>query len=61
MKFDAAGNVIGDLDPTTAVADRVLFFGIEGGFKIAGMGLQIRLGLSELGPLEVQISAAYRC
>ena len=58
MKFDAAGNVIGDLDSTTPVADRVLFFGIEGGFKIAGMGLQIRLGLSELGPLEVQIVAA---
>ncbi len=58
MKFDAAGNVIGDFDSTTPVADRVLFFGIEGGFKIAGMGLQIRLGLSELGPLEVQIVAA---
>ena len=58
MRFDAAGNTIGDLDATTPVADRVLFFGIEGGFKIAGMGLQIRLGLSELGPLEVQIVAA---
>ena len=57
MKFDAAGNVIGDF-ASTEVADRVLFFGIQGGFKLAGMGLEIRLGLSELGPLEVQITAA---
>ncbi len=58
MKFDANGNVIDIFDTTTPVADRVLFFGIEGGFTIAGLGLTIRLGLSELGPLGVQITAA---
>ena len=47
MRFDATGNVIGDFDRTTPVADRVLFFGIEGGFNLAAIGgLTIRLGLS---------------
>ncbi|HEY3485966.1 MAG TPA: hypothetical protein VGK49_11310, partial [Ilumatobacteraceae bacterium] len=58
MKFDASGNVIDPFNTTTEVADRVLFFGIEGGFKLAGMGLTIRLGLTELGPLGVQITAS---
>ncbi len=55
MRFDANGNVIGDFDRTTPVADRVFFFGIEGGFSLAGIGgLTIRLGLVELGPLGVR-------
>src|SRR6267142_3158438 len=42
--------------PDDQVVDRILFVGIQGGFTVAGLGLNIRLGLSELGPLGVFIN-----
>ncbi len=58
MKLDADGNVIDVTDPTEPT-DRVLFFGIEGGFSLPAVGgLTIRFGLSELGPLGVLITAS---
>ena len=45
------------LDTTTPVVKRVFYLGIQGGFSMAGMGgFTIRLGLSELGPLQVFIN-----
>ena len=58
LKLDANGNMIGDLDTTTPVKDRIFFLGVQGGFSLAGIGgLTIRFALSELGPLSVLISA----
>nr|NLI49984.1 hypothetical protein [Propionibacterium sp.] len=54
IKLDANYAIIGVADTTAPVFKRVFCLGIEGGFAIAGMaGLTIRLGLSELGPLQV--------
>ncbi|MEQ2009497.1 MAG: hypothetical protein ABMA26_22165, partial [Limisphaerales bacterium] len=45
------------LDTTTEVVDRVIFFGVEGGFTVSGTsGFLIRFALSELGPLGVFIN-----
>ncbi len=58
VKLDAHGNMIADTDTTTPVASRVFFVGISGGFAFSGLsGFTIQLGLSSLGPLDVQISA----
>jgi len=47
LKIDAAGNLIGSLDTSTAVADRVFFIGVEGGLTIAGQGgFKIRFAIS---------------
>ena len=55
LKLDATGSVIGDFDTTTPVADRVLLLRHRGRLQDRRHGgLTIRLGLSELGPLEVQ-------
>ena len=57
LKLDSTYGIIGPLDTTTPVFKRVFYLGIEGGFKIAGLaGFKIRLGLSELGPLQVFIN-----
>ena len=57
MRLDAQLNPIGVFDRTTPVAKRVFYLGIQGGFSIAGMaGFTIRIGLSELGPLQVFIN-----
>ena len=59
IKVDAAGNAIADTDTTTPVAQRVFFAGLQGGFKMAGIGgFTIRLALSDLGPLTVFLSAS---
>ncbi|HND56210.1 MAG TPA: hypothetical protein PLV92_27525, partial [Pirellulaceae bacterium] len=59
VPFDASGNAIPDSDLTTEAVDRVFFVGLEGGFSMAGIGgFTIRLGLSELGPLGVLITAS---
>ncbi|MGV2335264.1 MAG UNVERIFIED_CONTAM: hypothetical protein LVR18_14500 [Planctomycetaceae bacterium] len=56
LKLDASGDIIGSLDTSTPVADRVFFIGVEGGFEIAGKGgISIRFAVSELGPLGVQV------
>ncbi len=56
VELDAQGNQISDLDTTTPVAQRILYFGVEGGFNMVGMaGFTIRFGLSALGPLDVFI------
>ena len=56
LKLSSAYRVIDPLDTTTPVEKRILFVGLEGGFTFAGMaGLTIRLALSELGPLTVQL------
>ena len=57
LRLDADFGIIGTFDRTTPVAQRVLYLGLQGGFSIAGMaGFTIRLGLSELGPLQVFIN-----
>ena len=57
LKVDGQGNAIDVFDSTTPVADRILFFGVEGGFSLPAIGgLTIRFGLSELGPLGVLIN-----
>src|SRR3954454_639396 len=57
LRLDSNYNIIGTFDSTTPVAQRVFYLGIEGGFSMAGMGgFTIRLGLSELGPLQVLIN-----
>ncbi len=57
LKLDSTYAIIGALDTTTPVFKRVFYLGLEGGFSIAGMaGFTIRLGLSELGPLQVFIN-----
>ncbi|MHB1244484.1 MAG: hypothetical protein ACYC1P_13960, partial [Gaiellaceae bacterium] len=58
LKLNASGQIIDPTDSTTPVADRVLFFGLEGKFEFSGIGVGIRLALSELGPLTVQLSAS---
>ncbi|HEX6130520.1 MAG TPA: hypothetical protein VF044_02260, partial [Actinomycetota bacterium] len=58
LKLNDAGQIIDPTDTTTPVADRVLFFGLEGKFNFSGIGVGIRLALSELGPLTVQLSAS---
>ncbi len=59
LKLDANDNIIDVFDSTTPVEARILFLGIQGGFSLPGLGgLTIRLGLSELGPLGVFISAS---
>ena len=59
LKLDNAYAPIGIFDNTTVVAHRVFYLGIAGGFSFGGMsGFQIRLGLSELGPLQVFISVS---
>ncbi|HEX7377166.1 MAG TPA: LamG-like jellyroll fold domain-containing protein, partial [Pirellulales bacterium] len=53
LRYDAGGNVIADDDNTTPVAKSYLYGGIDAGIEIAGeAGFQIRLGVSQLGPLE---------
>ncbi|NOS68309.1 MAG: calcium-binding protein, partial [Verrucomicrobia bacterium] len=59
IRLDSGGKLIGDTDDTTPVVDRVFFVGVQGGFKMPGLGgLTIRLALSELGPLGVFINAS---
>jgi hypothetical protein len=59
LKLDSAFNVIGTFDRTTPVAHRVFYAGLQGSFSMAGMaGFGIRLGISELGPLQVFINVA---
>ena len=54
LRLDSAFTPIGVFDRTTPVAKRVFYLGLHGGFSIAGMaGFTIRIGLSELGPLQV--------
>ncbi|HPV80387.1 MAG TPA: hypothetical protein PLK64_11350, partial [Dermatophilaceae bacterium] len=57
LRLDSNFAIIGTFDTTTPVAQRIFYLGISGGFSIAGMaGLTIRIGLSELGPLQVFIN-----
>ncbi|MBK8118786.1 MAG: hypothetical protein IPK39_05850 [Sulfuritalea sp.] len=59
IKLDANAAVIDSFDSTTPVVDRVFFVGVEGGFKMAGVGgFTIKFAVSELGPLGVFISAS---
>ncbi|MDX5398537.1 MAG: hypothetical protein LPK92_02260, partial [Actinomycetes bacterium] len=57
LKLDSTYSIIGVFDTTTPVAQRVFYLGLEGTISIAGLaGFGIRLGLSELGPLQVYLS-----
>lgn len=59
LKMDANNELIPVGDNTTEVAKRVFYGGIEAGFNFGGMsGFSIRIGLSELGPLELYLSAS---
>ena len=54
LRLDEDFNPIGVFDRTTPVHKRVFYLGLHGGFSMAGMaGFTIRVGLSELGPLQV--------
>ncbi|MFM7057153.1 MAG: hypothetical protein ACKO2P_09565, partial [Planctomycetota bacterium] len=56
LKLDSNGNLIDNFDSTTAVADRVLFIGLEGKLLIMNKGFSVRFAFSELGPLGVLVS-----
>jgi hypothetical protein len=56
VRLDENGDIIDELDTTTQVEERVMFMGLQGGFEISGIGLTIRLGMSEMGPLSVFLS-----
>ena len=57
LKLDSDYRPIGALNTTTPVAHRVFYLGLQGGFSMAGMaGFTIRIGLSDLGPLQVFIN-----
>ena len=57
LRLDQGYNIIDPNDTTTPVAHRVFYVGIEGGFSVGGMaGFTIRLGLSQLGPLDVFVN-----
>ncbi|MBN1192526.1 MAG: hypothetical protein JXA36_02365, partial [Coriobacteriia bacterium] len=59
IKMSESGAVIGTFDATTPVYDRVLYAALDGSFEMAGMaGFSIRLALSELGPLGVQLGVS---
>ena len=45
-------------DTTTVPDDRIFFMGVAGGFEMAGLKFGIQFALSELGPLNVMISAS---
>lgn len=52
-RVDADGNIIDDSDLITDVEERVLYAGIHGVINVIGMGgLEVRLGLSQYGPLQ---------
>ncbi len=45
--------------PKDQIKARVLFVGVEGGFKFAGMaGFKLSFGMSELGPLSVSVTCS---
>ncbi|MCG8701351.1 MAG: hypothetical protein MI922_25075, partial [Bacteroidales bacterium] len=58
LKLDMNGNLIDPSDSTTPVEERIMFMGIEGGFQFASLGFTIKLALSDLGPLGVQLSVS---
>ncbi|MFO0937119.1 MAG: beta-propeller fold lactonase family protein [Gemmataceae bacterium] len=56
IKLDEEGNVLDDV--ATDYDSTVLYGGIEGGFKFAGIGgIELRLGFSELGLHQAYLSA----
>ncbi|MCU1583368.1 MAG: hypothetical protein JWO01_2756, partial [Microbacteriaceae bacterium] len=59
LKLDSNYAIIGVFDTTTPVRQRVFYLGLSGTISIAGMaGFGIRIGLSELGPLQVYLSVS---
>ncbi|MCD8483720.1 MAG: hypothetical protein LR015_14370 [Verrucomicrobia bacterium] len=57
VRFDADGNRV-EAGSETPVVGRVLYGAIQAGFSFAGLaGFQIRIGISELGPLQVYLNA----
>ncbi|MGH7134273.1 MAG: hypothetical protein ACREHD_00950, partial [Pirellulales bacterium] len=59
LRYDASGKVIPDDNTTTPVASSYLYGGIDAGIEIAGeTGFQVRLGVSQLGPLEGYVSVS---
>ncbi|MCL4179348.1 MAG: calcium-binding protein, partial [Verrucomicrobia bacterium] len=57
IRLDADGRRIFATDYTTPVADTVFYGGIGASITLAGKGFNIKLGVSELGPLQVYLSA----
>ena len=56
LDLDANNNIVQPTDTTTAIAQRIPYFAIEGGFSFAGLaGFTIRFGLSADGPLQAFI------
>jgi len=58
LKLDAGGRLIDTSDTFIPVEERVFFVGLEGGFNFSGIGVTIRLAISELGPLCVFLNAS---
>lgn len=59
LKLDEGGNVVTSFDTDAVVAQRVLYGGVEASFEFAGTsGFEIRVGLSELGPLQVYLGVS---
>ncbi|HSF98182.1 MAG TPA: hypothetical protein VLA55_05785, partial [Ornithinibacter sp.] len=57
LKLDSNFAIIGTFDTTTPVFQRVFYLGLQGGFSMAGLaGFTLRVGLSELGPLQAFIN-----
>ncbi len=59
LKLDADGNVVTSFDTDAVVAQRVLYGGVQAAFEFAGTsGFEIRIGLSELGPLQIYLGVS---
>ena len=56
LREDANGHVIPDSDTTTAVAQRVLYGGVEGSLQFPDIGgVRVDVGLSQYGPLNIYL------
>ena len=59
LRLDSAGVAINDGDTTTPVARRILYGMLRGSINFGGLsGVSIAIGVSELGPLNVYVSAS---
>lgn len=58
LKLDADGNILTSFD-STPVEQRILYGAVEASFEFGGTaGFEIRIGVSELGPLQVYLSVS---
>ncbi|HEY1684279.1 MAG TPA: hypothetical protein VGG19_05925, partial [Tepidisphaeraceae bacterium] len=56
VQLDASGHQLPPTAPAGSAANRIMYFGVEGGFVMPELGgLDIRFGMSQNGPLEAYI------